>query len=84
MAKDNPFDDVKGGIVERMGWARDKFRGDFKGVKPFNKDPIPDDFLIKYYENMSVQDEQYIRQTYGDEAVAQRYYDVEQLKLRRS
>jgi len=81
--KENPLDKTKEGIVERMGWAREKFRKDFKGVKPFNKDPIPDDFLIKYYDNMSLEDEGYIRQTYGDEAVQQRFYDVEQLKLRR-
>ncbi len=81
--KENPIDNVKSGIVERMGWAREKLNKDWKGVKPFNRTPAPDDEVLRIYENMAPEDLNYLISTYGQDAVNQRFYEVEQMKQRR-
>ena len=82
--KDNPFDDVKEGALERLGWVREQLKENWKNVKPFNKEKIPDDFMLNVYDNMSAEDEQYIRETYGDEAVELQFSEMEKLRRRKN
>ena len=77
------MDSVKEGILERLQLMRKKLNTEYKGVKPFNKEPVPDDVMLYIYENMAPQDLEYLRQTYGDEAVNLRLAEMEQLKRRR-
>ena len=81
--KDNPFNDVKEGALERLGWVREQLKENWKNVKPFNKEKIPNSDMLYIYENMSPEDEQYIRMTYGDEAVALKFSEIEKIRRRK-
>lgn len=81
--KDNPMDSIKEGVVERLGWARERFSKEWKGVKPFNKPQLSNEELLYIYENMSPEDEAFIKGKYGEDIVNRRFMEMQRIKMRR-
>lgn len=81
--KENYMDDVKIGVKERMGLAREEVRTRFKNVKPFNKILISDDQILKAYAEMTTEQLNYLLNKHGPEKVEQFILEMDGLRRQR-
>ena len=96
--KEGIYDEALKGVGEVIEQVSNELANEFKDKKPFDKEPISNDFLIFVSENMSsamsgdlpdendpsyVGDMEYIIEKYGAEAVNQRLFEISELRKRR-
>jgi len=70
-------------LHQRAGTVKDKLSKQYKNVRPFRMEPVPDETHINIYDNMTSQDLEYAVQTYGEESVNDWMFRVNQLKSKR-
>lgn len=79
--KDNIYDIAMEKASKRINNALDKINKDFKGVKPFDKEPVSnDDMLLNYNTPGYVEN---IDRTQGRQAANDFIYEVYKIKKRR-
>ncbi len=69
--KDNVYDEVLKRTLERVESVTDTISKNFKGVKPFDKKPIPPREVRRAYDSLSVDDMKFLIQRHGQEKVNQ-------------
>ena len=92
------YDQVVDELLRRDQLFRQEIQRRNKGKKPFRMEPVSDDEQLYIYENMTsaalgdspdandpsyVGDLEYAIETYGEEAVNDWMFDMEQIKKRR-
>lgn len=74
-------------VVDKLHQRRQKVLGvlkeQYKRTKPFRAEPIPNEFHVKVYENMTPEDLDYAVQTYGRDAVNEWMFEVNKIISRR-
>ena len=81
--KDSRQDIIVDRLLDRFGKVKEEIVRQSKGVKPFRREAGSNDELIYIYDNASLEDMQYVIDTYGREAVNQRLFEVNQLRRRK-
>ncbi len=81
--KNNPYDSVMDGVLKRVESVSDKIARNFKGVKPFNKEPIKNSDLLNAYLQMTPTDMAMLLQNHGADKVNEFVAEMEQLKNKR-
>ena len=81
--KDSKQDIIVDRLLERFGKVKQELARQYKGVKPFRREAMSNDEVFYIYDNASLEDMQYVIDTYGREAVNQRLFEINQLKARR-
>ena len=81
--KKNIYDEALAGVSNVIEEVSSSIGSEFKNTNPFDKEPVSNDESLYFYENMAELDLRYLVMTYGEEAVNQRFYEMEQLKKRR-
>jgi len=81
--KENPFDKVVDKTLSRMESVSDGLAKNFKGMKPFNKEPIKNRDLMNAYNSLTPQEMQQLVQTYGTDTINGFIGEMENLKMRR-
>lgn len=74
------WDDVTTELKQSMQFLRMSVREDFKGTKPYRKDPPDPKQQLLDYDSLTPQDVEFARQNYGDEVVENYIRDMEQLR----
>ncbi len=81
--KENVFDGVVDKTLNRIESVSDKIAKNFKGMKPFNKEPIKNKDLLNAYNSLTPQEMQTLVQTYGTDSINNFIGEMENLKMRR-
>ena len=81
--KDSRQDIIVDKLLNRFGKVKEEIVHQSKGVKPYRREAGSNDELFYIYDNASLEDMQYVIDTYGRDAVNQRLFEVNQLKARR-
>ena len=81
--KDSRQDIIVDMLLDRFRKVKEELARQSKGVKPYRREATNNDELFYIYDNASLEDMQYLIDTYGREAVNQRLFEVNQLKARR-
>lgn len=71
-------------VQRRYGLVKEELKRRNRGKKPFRMEPVDNDTLLYIYDNMTEQDVMYGIKTYGEEAVNNFMFEMEQLKQRRN
>jgi len=79
--RDNPYDKALERTLGLIDKVSDKIGRDFKGVKPFGKEPISKKKLLEFYNQLTNEDMEYFIQEHGEETVNQFIQDMEVEKL---
>ncbi len=81
--KPNFYDTVLDKVLERVEKATGNIDKDFKGVKPFDKEPVSTEESIYNYSKMTPEMEQILRQAKGDAYVDEYKVKMEKMLARR-
>ncbi len=81
--KENIFDGVVEKTLSRIESVSGRISDNFKGMKPFNKEPIKNRDLLNAYNSLTPQEMQTLVQTYGTDMVNDFIREMENLKMRR-
>ena len=81
--KDSRQDIIVDMLLDRFGKVKQEIARQSKGVKPCRREAGSNDELIYIYDNASLEDMQYVIDTYGPDAVNQRLFEVNQLRTKR-
>ena len=81
--KDSRQDIIVDKLLDRFGKVKEEIVHQSKGVKPYRREAGSNDELFYIYDNASLEDMQYVIDTYGPDAVNQRLFKINQLKARR-
>jgi len=79
--RENPYDKVLDKTMKRVENATNRIAKNFRGVKPFDKEPIDNKELLKYYEGLTPKDMSYLVQTHGAEAMNDFIYEMEMTRI---
>lgn len=79
----NPGDIIIDKLHQRRLAVKQVLMDRYKRTQPFRTEPVPDDFHIKVYQNMTPEDLNYAVQTYGRDTVNQWMMDVNKIIQRR-
>lgn len=75
--KENYGDKVLDGVVKRVEQVTNRLTSDFKGMKPFDKEQIPNEDLMYAYDHLGMEDMDYLIQQHGRDAVNQIISEME-------
>ena len=76
-------DKVVNRLHERRESVRSRLREIYKRTKPFREEPISNDELLFYYNDLDQSDMDYLLQTHGRDKVQTMIYEMETLKAKR-
>ena len=76
-------DKVVNRLHERRESVRNRLREMYKRTKPFREEPISNDELLFYYNDLDQSDMDYLLQTHGRDKVQTMIYEMETLKAKR-
>jgi len=82
--KENVADSILERVNKMVGKVAGRLSIQYKGVKPFDKQPVKTEDQLFWYEQLGIEDMQYLIQKYGRDAVNQFVFESEQIKARRS
>ena len=82
--KENIYDRALEKVLLRIDKATDRIAFQFKGVQPFNKEPVDKKELLRSYESLSTSDMVKLIERHGVEKVGDFIKDMETTKQRRS
>ena len=69
MAKENIYDEVMKGVLDRIEGVSDLIAKDFKNTKPFDKEEIPRSKLADAYMSLTRLEEQELIRKHGQKAI---------------
>lgn len=81
--KESLGDKVVDRLHERRWLVRQKLRETYKKTKPFREEPISNNELLFYYNDLDASDIDYLVQTHGRDKVNTLIAEMETLKQRR-
>ena len=81
--KDSRQDIIVDMMLDRFRKVKEEIVRQSKGVKPYRREAMSNDELFYIYDNASLEDMQYVLDTYGRDAVNQRLFEVNQLRRRK-
>ena len=81
--KDNTYDLVLSKLEKRIDMASDRMAKNFKGMKPFDKEPIKTNELLQHYEGLTPEDIVYLIEQHGPNTVNDFIGEMETAKMRR-
>ena len=82
--KENIYDKALEKVLLRIDKATDRIAFQFKGVQPFNKEPMDKEKLLRSYESLATSDMVRFIERHGVEKVGDFIKDMETTKQRRS
>tara|TARA_Y100000310_G_scaffold199556_1_gene199532 strand:- start:1324 stop:1584 length:261 start_codon:yes stop_codon:yes gene_type:complete len=80
MVKKNIYDSVVDRVVKRVEMVSDKIGENFKGVKPFQKEPLSPADQLYTFNQITPEIETMMRQEMGDETVDDYFAKMNQLR----
>jgi len=80
MAEQSLFDDALAGIVDIIEEVSDSIAKEFKGKKPFDKEPIKDEDLLYEYNTRGMEIFKEIYETQGEEVAMDYKNQLEAIK----
>ena len=80
--KENVFDKVVERTVNRIEMATDRIGKNFKGVKPFDKEPVTDADKLYGYNQITPDMFMDLRQSMGNDVVDDYIWEMEEIKRR--
>ena len=81
--KENVYDIALNKVLTRIDKATDRIASRFKGVVPFNKEPINQEELLRTYSSLNVSDMVRLIERHGVEKVGDFIKDMETAKVGR-
>ena len=83
MAEESIYDAALKGIGDIIEEVSDSIAIEFKGKKPFDKEPVSNEEMLYHYNQLTPEQMDNLIQTKGRDAVNEMIYKMEQLKQRR-
>lgn len=80
MDKVNIGDSVLSEVMKGIGKVTDYVSKEFKSVKPFDKEKIDPREQLFWYEQLGIEDMNYLVQKYGEDAVNKYVYEMTMLQ----
>ncbi len=81
--KENLYTKVLDRVYEKLDKTSEKIALNFKGVKPFNKEPISKSKLLEAYNTLTPMEMNNLISTHGEESVNDFIREMEELKIKR-
>ena len=81
--RDNIADSILNRINTRIGSVSNRLSVQYKGVKPFDAQEVKPEDQLFWYEQLGVQDMDYVIEKYGRDRINQFVFESEQIKARR-
>lgn len=81
--KETLGDIVVNRLHERRKLVRARLQEMYKKTKPFREEPISNDELLFYYNDLDASDIEYLTQTHGRDKVNTMVFEMETIKQRR-
>lgn len=75
--KENVYDKALDRVLARLDSVSDRIGRNFKGVKPFDKEPIQKRNMLQYYEMLNAEDMRYLVKQHGEEAMNEFVFEME-------
>ncbi len=84
MPKDNIADSILSKINKRVGSVANRLSVQYKGVKPFDSQPMKTEDQLYWYDQLGTEDMQFLIEKHGEDAINTYIFDNEQIRQRRS
>ena len=76
----NMYDSVVDELHKRRELVRKELAENYRRVKPFREEPVSKGEMLYYYNQLTVEDMEYLVQKYGEEALNEFIYEQEAYK----
>ena len=82
--KENVADSILARVNKTVGNVANRLSKQYAGVKPFNKQPVETRDQLFWYEQLGVEDMDYLITKHGKDAINEMIFNMETYKQRRS
>lgn len=82
--KENVADNILARVNKTVGNVANRLSVQYKGVKPFDKQPVKPEDQLFWYEQLGIQDMDYLIEKHGRDAINEYVFNMETIKQRRS